>query len=96
MPRSVIAPRPPVPTSGVGCGCPGQARCRSQGRDGADQARFQVGAAGNITDRWSVFGGAVFFVRVVGPVGYIEPWVQVFSVAVDDLPSTPELMTELN
>lgn len=43
-----------------------------------------------------VFGGAVFFVRVMGPVGYIEPWVQVFSVAVDEIESTPDLMVELN
>jgi hypothetical protein len=43
-----------------------------------------------------VFGGALFFVRVVGPVGEIEPWIQVFSVAVDDIEATPELMAELN
>jgi hypothetical protein len=42
------------------------------------------------------FGGALFYVRVVGPIGEIGPWVQVFSVAVDDLAATPELMTELN
>jgi hypothetical protein len=43
-----------------------------------------------------VFGGELFFVRVVGPVGEIEPWIQVFSVAVDDLEASPELMAELN
>jgi hypothetical protein len=42
------------------------------------------------------FQGAVFFVRVVGPVGYIEPWVQVFSVAVSEVEPTPELMGALN
>lgn len=40
-----------------------------------------------------VFDGAQFFVRVVGPV---DPWVQVFSVAVAEVDPTPELMTELN
>lgn len=39
------------------------------------------------------FHGAQFFVRVVGPV---NPWIQVFSVAVADLPATPELMVKLN
>ena len=43
-----------------------------------------------------VFGGELFFVRVVGPVGEIEPWIQVFSVAVDDLEASPGLMKELN
>jgi hypothetical protein len=37
--------------------------------------------------------GAQFFVRVVGPV---NPWVQVFSVAVADLKPTSELMSLLN
>ncbi len=39
------------------------------------------------------FHGAQFFVRVVGPV---NPWVQVFSVAVSDIGPTPGLMTALN
>ncbi|MDP1877150.1 MAG: YbjN domain-containing protein [Actinomycetota bacterium] len=39
------------------------------------------------------FGGAQFFVRVVGVV---DPWVQVFSVAVADLEPTPGLMVRLN
>jgi hypothetical protein len=42
------------------------------------------------------YQGAVFFVRVVGPVGYIDPWVQVFSVAVSEIEATPELMVALN
>jgi len=37
--------------------------------------------------------GAQFFVRIVGPV---NPWVQVFSVAVAELKPTPELMSMLN
>jgi hypothetical protein len=37
--------------------------------------------------------GAQFFVRVVGPV---NPWVQVFSVAVADLQVSPQLLTMLN
>lgn len=37
--------------------------------------------------------GAQFYVRVVGPV---NPWVQVFSVAVADLAPTPALMSVLN
>jgi hypothetical protein len=39
------------------------------------------------------FHGALFFVRIVGPV---NPWVQVFSVAVADLEPSPELMSLLN
>jgi hypothetical protein len=42
------------------------------------------------------YQGAVFFVRVVGPVGSIEPWIQVFSVALADIQPTPKLMTALN
>lgn len=42
------------------------------------------------------FEGALFFVRIVGPVGYIDPWVQVFSVAVSDIETSPELMVALN
>ena len=37
--------------------------------------------------------GAQFFVRIVGPV---NPWVQVFSVAVADLEASPALMSLLN
>lgn len=37
--------------------------------------------------------GAQFFVRVVGPV---NPWIQVFSVAVADLEASPQLLTILN
>ncbi|MBI1349989.1 MAG: hypothetical protein GC156_02595 [Actinomycetales bacterium] len=39
------------------------------------------------------FHGALFFVRIVGPV---NPWVQVFSVGVADLEPSPELMAMLN
>jgi hypothetical protein len=42
------------------------------------------------------YEGATFFVRIVGPVGTIEPWIQVFSVAVAEIEPTPELMVELN
>lgn len=39
------------------------------------------------------FHGAQFFVRVVGAP---NPWVQVFSVAVSDIPDSPGLMSRLN
>jgi hypothetical protein len=39
------------------------------------------------------FHGALFFVRIVGPV---NPWVQVFSVAVAELDPSPPLMAMLN
>lgn len=39
------------------------------------------------------FQGAQFYVRIAGSV---DPWVQIFSVAVADLEPTPELMTHLN
>jgi hypothetical protein len=39
------------------------------------------------------FGGAQFYVRVVGA---LDPWVQVFSIAAAELHPTPELMVHLN
>jgi len=38
-------------------------------------------------------GGARFYVRIVGSD---DPWVQVFSVALADIPATPELLAQLN
>ena len=39
------------------------------------------------------FHGALFFVRIVGAP---NPWIQVFSVAVADIPESPGLMARLN
>lgn len=39
------------------------------------------------------FDGALFFVRVVGP---IDPWIQVFSVALAEVAGTADLMVRIN